>query len=308
MPRVVAIASGGGHWIQLRRLRPLLDELDVFYVSVDASYGDEVGADRLYVVRDASRWTKLGLIVQAFQVLWILARLRPDVVLSTGRRAGLLRSRVRKALGRAHGLDRQPGQRRAGVALGTAGAPLCGSVAHAVAAPRAARGPAVRGRGAVIFVAVGTQGHFDRMLRPIDEWAGRTGRKDVFAQIGSNAWRPPHTEWVERLDASEFRARVERADLVISHAGMGTILTALELGKPVLIMPRRAALGEQRNDHQVATARKLEALGLANVANDEHELAERLQNLDQLRIARRDRAVELDSLLATLRRFLVTGV
>jgi UDP-N-acetylglucosamine transferase subunit ALG13 len=159
----------------------------------------------------------------------------------------------------------------------------------------------------VIFVAVGTQGHFDRMIRPIDAWASRTGRSDVFAQIGANAWRPPHLEWVERLDASEFRSRVERCELVISHAGMGTILTALELGKPVLVMPRRAALGEQRNDHQLATARKLEALGLANVANDEHELVERLSDLGRLRAARSDRAGELERLLATLRRFLVPG-
>jgi UDP-N-acetylglucosamine transferase subunit ALG13 len=159
----------------------------------------------------------------------------------------------------------------------------------------------------VIFVAVGTQGPFDRMIRPIDEWAARTGRDDVFAQIGRNAWRPSHIECVEHLDAGAFRSNMERAEVVISHAGMGTILTALELGKPVLIMPRRAALGEQRNDHQLATARKVEALGLVTVANDERELAERLENLKELRASSRERAQELDRLLERLRRFLVTG-
>lgn len=160
----------------------------------------------------------------------------------------------------------------------------------------------------MIFVTVGTQGAFDRMIRPIDEWAARTGRSDVFAQIGRNAWRPTRLQWVEQLDAGEFRSRVENADVVISHAGMGTVLTALELGKPVLIMPRRAALGEQRNDHQLATVRKLGALGLATVALDERELADRLEKLDELRGERRERTRELDQLLDTLREFLARGV
>jgi len=98
-PMVVAIASGGGHWVQLCRLRPLLDELDVRYVSVDRSYANEVGADRLYLVRDASRWTKLGLVVQALQMLWIIIRLRPDAVLSTGAAPGLFGLLFGKMLG-----------------------------------------------------------------------------------------------------------------------------------------------------------------------------------------------------------------
>ena len=159
----------------------------------------------------------------------------------------------------------------------------------------------------MIFVAVGTQGPFDRMMRPIDEWAVKNDRDDVFAQIGRNAWRPTRVKWVEHLDAKEFRSCVGRADVVISHAGMGTILTALELQKPVLIMARRAALQEQRNDHQFATARKIEELGLATVAHDEVELAAILQNLGAIKAARRERAGELERLLDTLRRFLAGG-
>jgi UDP-N-acetylglucosamine:LPS N-acetylglucosamine transferase len=87
-PRVLAIASGGGHWVQLCRLRPLLDDYEVEYVSVDRSYADDVAGRRLHRVRDASRWNKLGLLAQALQVLWIVLRVRPDVVLSTGAAPG----------------------------------------------------------------------------------------------------------------------------------------------------------------------------------------------------------------------------
>ena len=65
------------------------------------------------------------------------------------------------------------------------------------------------------------------------------------------------------------------ADAVVAHAGIGTILGALELGKPTVVMPRRAALGEHRNDHQLATARRFSGPGIA-VALDEHELAAEL--------------------------------
>jgi len=156
----------------------------------------------------------------------------------------------------------------------------------------------------VIFVVVGTQGPFDRMIRAVDHWAVENNRDDVFAQIGRGAWRPTRLKWVEHLGAEEFSTCLQRADILISHAGMGTILTALELSKPVLVMPRRAALHEQRNDHQVATAKKLEELGLANVAKDEAELTQRLQNLDRLKVGRRTGTQELVRLLDAVRCFL----
>jgi UDP-N-acetylglucosamine transferase subunit ALG13 len=69
------------------------------------------------------------------------------------------------------------------------------------------------------------------------------------------------------------------ADAIVAHAGMGTILTALELGTPIVVMPRRAALGEHRNDHQLATARRFAEQGSIAVAFDEEQLHARLDVL-----------------------------
>ncbi len=69
---------------------------------------------------------------------------------------------------------------------------------------------------------------------------------------------------------------MSEAELIVAHAGMGSILTALELGRPILVMPRLGARRETRNDHQVATARRFRALGHVAVAFDEHELVEAL--------------------------------
>jgi len=135
----------------------------------------------------------------------------------------------------------------------------------------------------VIFVTVGAQMPFDRLVQAMDAWAARVGRRDVFAQIGATRLRPRNIEFTDFLDADQFRARVASASLVVAHAGMGSILTALEMGKPILVLPRRADLLETRNDHQLATATRFEAQGRIAVAYDVDQLQAKLDNLAMLR-------------------------
>lgn len=134
----------------------------------------------------------------------------------------------------------------------------------------------------MIFVTVGTQLPFDRMVSAIDQWASRTGRDDVFAQIGPSKYKPSHIQFAEFLPADECRRRIEQASVIIAHAGMGSIITAMELAKPIIVMPRRCELGEHRNNHQISTAQKFAEQGSIHVAMDENELAARLENIDQL--------------------------
>ena len=83
----------------------------------------------------------------------------------------------------------------------------------------------------MIFVTVGAQMPFDRLVQAVDEWAGARSRSDVFAQIGSEGIPPSNIEFTRFLEAAEFKRRIREADVVISHAGMGTILSALEAGR-----------------------------------------------------------------------------
>lgn len=156
----------------------------------------------------------------------------------------------------------------------------------------------------MILVTVGTELPFDRLVRAVDLWAHETGRSDVLAQVGQNAWRPSHLPAVEFLAPAEFNRCFAQASLIISHAGMGTILSALRFKKPILVMPRRAALGEQRNDHQMATAQQLLALGKINVAFDEHELRQRLQALDTIEVRDHTGMFASSSLIAAVRDFI----
>lgn len=156
----------------------------------------------------------------------------------------------------------------------------------------------------MIFITVGTDLPFDRMLKVIDTWAGENNRKDVFAQIGEGGWEPRHIAFSHFLQPPDFVERFKSASIIISHAGMGTILSALYHGKPILVMPKRASLGEHRNEHQTATAKRMMELGNVNVAFDEAELREKLDSLDSLAMPRQIGNSASDGLVSGLRDFI----
>jgi UDP-N-acetylglucosamine transferase subunit ALG13 len=133
----------------------------------------------------------------------------------------------------------------------------------------------------VIFVTVGSADPFDRLIRTVDEWAGSRSRTDIFAQIGRSNYKAQHIEAVQFLSPSEFRDRVRAARLIVAHAGTGSIIAALEEGKPIIVMPKWAHLGEHRNDHQVATAKRFGQRRGIIVANDEKELIAKLEHVEQ---------------------------
>lgn len=156
----------------------------------------------------------------------------------------------------------------------------------------------------MIFVTVGTDQPFNRMVRVVDAWAAKRGRRDVFAQIGEGAWEPRSISYAHMLKPLEFRERLVEARVIVAHAGMGTILSALHYGKPILVMPKKASLGEQRNEHQLATARRMMKLGNVSVAFDESELREKLDHLDELLPKEKIAPVADGPLVAEVRRFI----
>lgn len=156
----------------------------------------------------------------------------------------------------------------------------------------------------MILVTVGTELPFDRLVKAVDRWAATRDRSDIFAQIGEGAWEPAHFPFRDFIEPDEFAERLRSADLIVAHAGMGTILSALHYGKPLLVMPRRAGLGEQRNDHQLATAERLLEMGKINVAFDEQELMHKLDRVEELAAGTRIGPAAGEELLTALRQFI----
>jgi UDP-N-acetylglucosamine transferase subunit ALG13 len=82
----------------------------------------------------------------------------------------------------------------------------------------------------VIFLSVGTQLAFDRLVRIVDEWAVETDRDDVIGQIGVTNYVPQKIRSHAFIGPSEFKSLQASAQMMISHAGMGAIFGALESG------------------------------------------------------------------------------
>lgn len=97
--RILAVASGGGHWVQLLRLRPAFEGQRVAYATVRAEYRQDVPGSRLFVIPDATRWSKLALVRQAATLAWIMLRVRPHVVISTGAAPGYFAIRLGRLVG-----------------------------------------------------------------------------------------------------------------------------------------------------------------------------------------------------------------
>lgn len=100
--RLLAVSSGGGHWVELMRLLPAILDLDLAFVTVNESYRAELSnipGCRFYCVNDVTRWNKIRWLQTAFQILRILIKERPDFVLSTGALSGYMALRLGKLFG-----------------------------------------------------------------------------------------------------------------------------------------------------------------------------------------------------------------
>jgi UDP-N-acetylglucosamine transferase subunit ALG13 len=125
----------------------------------------------------------------------------------------------------------------------------------------------------VILVTVGMQLGFDRLIAAMDALAPSLGMP-VIAQTGKGTFQPQNMDARAKIAPAEFEALVQQSRLIVSHAGIGTVLTAARFARPIILVPRRADRGEHRNDHQLATVANLAGRPGILVAMDETALAE----------------------------------
>lgn len=152
----------------------------------------------------------------------------------------------------------------------------------------------------MIFVTIGTQAPFDRFIEMMDEIAGGM-KEEIVAQTCHGIYEPKHLKTIDFVPPDEFEQLFTKARLIVAHAGMGTILSALSRNKPIIVFPRIAALGEHRNEHQLATAKKMKELGLVYVASNREEL-EQLIKTESLESLAKIGETASESLTESLRR------
>ena len=129
-----------------------------------------------------------------------------------------------------------------------------------------------------IFVTVGTHPQqFNRLIEKLDKLAGEKkipGK--IFAQIGHSTYKPKNFEYRDFIGIADFRKKMAEADLVITHSGEGNIGLAKNLGKKMVVVPRKKEFGEHTNDHQLELAEVVEDMELGLVSWNIEELEDRI--------------------------------
>lgn len=136
----------------------------------------------------------------------------------------------------------------------------------------------------MIFVAVGTQFAFDRLIQYMDQWAEENTEK-VIAQVSDGEFEPQHLKWDRFLEGDQYNQNIREAAVFVSHAGMGNIISAREQQTPIIVMNRQFKLGEHRNDHQADGLKWMANLEGVYTASSQEELYEHLSHIDQLKTA-----------------------
>ena len=126
-----------------------------------------------------------------------------------------------------------------------------------------------------VFVCVGTQKfQFNRLLRLVDEAAAQRGANDaVFAQTGFSDYEPKHYTKQDFLQKEEFEQLIRDCDLLVTHGGVSTIITALKYSKKIVVIPRLGKYGEHVDDHQMQIAESFEQQGLVLCYRENDDLS-----------------------------------
>lgn len=114
----------------------------------------------------------------------------------------------------------------------------------------------------MIFVVIGTSSwNFDRLIKALDEITPLLDEK-VIMQIGNSKYVPKNSEYFKFKHKEEVEELYKNSDIIICHAGIGSILSSVKYNKNVIIVPRRRKYGELLDDHQAEIAHKLGKRGV----------------------------------------------
>lgn len=126
----------------------------------------------------------------------------------------------------------------------------------------------------MIYVTLGTMFlGFDRLVEAVDSIAETSGEQ-VIVQTGLSQERPRHCAWFDFLPHEDVLAIQRHARVIVGHAGIGTVLDALAVKRPLIVVPRLKRYGEHMNDHQMEIAEAVARRGWGRMVLDVEELAE----------------------------------
>lgn len=136
----------------------------------------------------------------------------------------------------------------------------------------------------LILVCVGaSEYHFDRLLEIIDQLCDEIviDGKEVIAQIGSTDYKPRNYKSFSLIGRDDFQQYMEKADFIITHAGTGSVIPPLKIGKKVIVFPRMDKYREHLDDHQLELCEVFTSAGYTLSAENIDELRNAIRRIDR---------------------------
>jgi exopolysaccharide biosynthesis glucuronosyltransferase PssE len=152
----------------------------------------------------------------------------------------------------------------------------------------------------MIFVTIGTSEPFDRLLRALE---GSANGEPMLIQRGFSQVAPRHASVVDFMTFDDFMDAVRRARVTVTHAGAGSVLAVISLGKRPVVVPRLRRFGEAVDDHQLPFARRLHEAGLVLLVEDLAQLKEAIAPRPDMN-QRPELPANADPLVSDLRAYL----
>lgn len=131
----------------------------------------------------------------------------------------------------------------------------------------------------MIFVTVGTQDvPFDRLITAVEKQIKKgTIKEEVIVQSGCSKYKSDKMKIINYMDTDEFKKTIKKANVVITHGGVGTIIDSLNANKIVIACPRLEKYKEHTNDHQLQIINKFSNDGYIIPLKDPNKLAQALE-------------------------------
>ena len=133
----------------------------------------------------------------------------------------------------------------------------------------------------MIFVTVGTQDwSFKRLIEAVEKAViDKKITDEVIVQAGNTKYESEHVKILNYIPFEEFAAFMDKADIIITHGGVGSILNAVKLGKKVIAVPRLAKYNEHVNDHQLQVIKKMTDDGYILSTEDETLIVDKIKEI-----------------------------
>ena len=137
----------------------------------------------------------------------------------------------------------------------------------------------------MILVMLGTQNNsFHRLLEEIDKLINKGVIKEkVVVQAGYTKYKSKNMEIFSLIPQEKLEEYQKQANLIITHGGVGSIITSLKLGKKVIAVPRLHEYGEHVNDHQKQIVENFDKEGYIIGIKDVLELEKAIEKLESFK-------------------------